>query len=224
MLTLLIDTSTERGVVAFAKDGKLIYHFELPIGLQNSKHLIPAIHSGLELLGIALKEFSLIVAGIGPGSYTGIRVGVAAAKAMAYGAAIPLIGVSSLTGFVSQEDGAFAGVIDAKQGGVYVMLGEKKYGKVIHHSLPMVLSIQDAELRCIHVKWLVTPSSEALRFRWKMDSSLCGVEWLERYPETLSMIMCGEEQFKKEKKCALSSLDLLYLKEWQNLKLEHGTL
>lgn len=216
MLTLLIETSTERGVVAFARDDVLIYQVELPFGLQNSKHLIPAIHAGLESVGLRLKDFSLVAAGVGPGSYTGIRVGAAAAKAIAYGAAIPIVGVSSLVGFVPYEDGTFAGVIDAKQGGVYVVRGEKHCGTVVCTMPPIVSSLQDAELLCNEVRWIVSPNCEPLRLRGMSDPSLNGAAWVERYPDSSLMISWALERANQGSIPSSSNLELLYLKEWQN--------
>lgn len=211
MLILFIDTCTERGVVAFANDDSLIFQQELPFGLQNSKYLIPAIHYGLNQLGLKLTEFSFIVTCVGPGSYTGIRVGAAAAKAISYSAPLPIVGMSSLSGFVPFEDGKFASIIDAKQGGVYLLHGERIQGEIHYFSSPQVVTLEQAVHDCSEAKWLVTPVKEGLEKKWKNSTSQ---KWLERYPDCLLMMSLGKQKFDQGFLSTASSLDLIYLKEW----------
>ena len=103
MISLLIETSTERSLIALFRDLDPLDIRELPFGLQNSKHLLPEIKSLFERAGLKPADLDLIVAGIGPGSYTGIRVGAMTAKAMAFALNIPVIGISSLEGFIAPE-------------------------------------------------------------------------------------------------------------------------
>ncbi len=118
MSTLIIDTSHERSLVAFADGVDLLLTVPLPLGLQSSSHLFPAIQSGFQKLKLTAHDLKKIVVTVGPGSFTGIRVGVAAAKGIAAPLEIPLLGVCSLYGF--ETEGAFASVMDARIGGAYV--------------------------------------------------------------------------------------------------------
>jgi tRNA threonylcarbamoyl adenosine modification protein YeaZ len=211
MLILFIDTCTERGVVAFANDCSLIFQQELPLGLQNSKYLIPTIHAGLNQLSLKLAEFSLIVAAVGHGSYTGIRVGAAAAKAISFSASLPIVGMSSLSGFVPFEDGKFASVIDAKQGGIYLLQGERIQDEIHYFSGPQVVTLEQAVHECSAAKWLVTPVKEGLEKKWK-----CALhqEWVERYPDPFLMMSLGRQKFDQGIISTASDLNLIYLKEW----------
>src|ERR1700722_8624080 len=110
MFTLIIDTSTERGVVALAKGKDLVYTKELPFGLLNSRYLMTSIQTGFETLSLTPASLKAVAASVGPGSFTGIRVGAGVAKGIALGRNLPLIGFSSLSGFVSPHEGAFASV------------------------------------------------------------------------------------------------------------------
>lgn len=129
--TLLIDTSTERGIAAIGLGSKLFAEKALPYGYQSSRHLMGAIES----FGISPQEIGAIGVGVGPGSYTGIRVGVAAAVGMSIALGCPLVGFCSLEGFVSEKEGPFTSVIDARIG-AYVLLQERVGGETRLRSEP----------------------------------------------------------------------------------------
>ncbi len=137
MKTLIIDTSHERSLIAFSEGVEILLTIPLPIGLQSSSHLFPAIESGFQKLKLNPEELEAVAVTVGPGSFTGIRVGVAAAKGIAAPRGLPLIRLSSLQGFLAEENGA--ALIDARIGGGFVLLpgGEPKL--VSQEELPNVL-------------------------------------------------------------------------------------
>src|SRR5262245_51524685 len=100
MRTLILDTATERGVAAFIENGKERFSIELPFGLQNSHHLLPELERAMNENAITWEQIELIGVGIGPGSYTGIRIGTMVAKTLAYSFKIPLVGICTLDGFL----------------------------------------------------------------------------------------------------------------------------
>jgi tRNA threonylcarbamoyladenosine biosynthesis protein TsaB len=99
MITLGIDTSTARGIVAILRDDQPLA--EEPFWRGDAKgpppqqHLFGAIDSLLSRHGLAPREIGLFVVGVGPGSFTGIRVGIAAAKGLALPFARPIKAVST---------------------------------------------------------------------------------------------------------------------------------
>lgn len=112
----------------------------LPQGLQSSKHLFPAIESGFKQMGWRPEQ---IVVTTGPGSFTGIRVGVAAAKGLAFAQNLPLFGVCSLYGFVDPAQN-HAALIDARVGGAFVLLPGGTPQFIEKEALPEALSSCDA--------------------------------------------------------------------------------
>ncbi len=94
---LAIETSARVGGVAVvAADGRILAEEMLSDGMKHGRLLIPAIDKVLSIAGIALSELGAIAVSIGPGSYTGTRVGVIAGKTLAFAAGIKVIPVSSL--------------------------------------------------------------------------------------------------------------------------------
>lgn len=96
MIILGIETTSARGSVALVKDGAVIAEYTLAQSLRYSRHILPAIHKILTDTGYDLTCIDKIAAGIGPGSFTGIRVGMAIVKGLITQSAIKPVGVSSL--------------------------------------------------------------------------------------------------------------------------------
>ena len=121
MKILCVDTST-RFLCLGLGDGDIIYEYKLELGTGISELLVPTIGRALESLGWKISAIDYFCCGIGPGSFTGIRVGLAALKALSWSLNKPLVGISSLD-TLAQNSGKKAAfvipVIDAKRGLVY---------------------------------------------------------------------------------------------------------
>ena len=122
MRLLALDTSTFVGTVAVVRDGELLAEWSASVRASHGETLLPHIARVLELSGLALPELDGIAVGIGPGSFTGVRIGVATAKGLALALAKPIVGVSSLRTLARGINGG-AGlrvpVLDAHKGEVY---------------------------------------------------------------------------------------------------------
>ena len=94
---LIIDTSLEEAIVALSKDGKLIGELTNKETHSHASFIQVAIATILEGHQMAMMELDAILVTLGPGSYTGLRVGLATAKGIAYTLQKPLIGLSTLS-------------------------------------------------------------------------------------------------------------------------------
>ncbi|MGN0938271.1 MAG: tRNA (adenosine(37)-N6)-threonylcarbamoyltransferase complex dimerization subunit type 1 TsaB [Selenomonas sp.] len=96
MPILSLDTSTQVSSVAVLKEGRLAAEITMQAKLTHSETLLPHIEQALRMAGVKKEELTGIAVSIGPGSFTGLRIGLAAAKAMSYALRIPIVGVPSL--------------------------------------------------------------------------------------------------------------------------------
>jgi tRNA threonylcarbamoyladenosine biosynthesis protein TsaB len=125
MKQMIIDTSSKILYVAFFEDDREIFSVASEGSNNHSENLINTIKAGLEKCGLAVRDFDRIVVGIGPGSYTGLRVGLTVAKVFAWTLKIPLHCVSSLDVLASgylNTDGIYAITAQAKRNSVYAKL------------------------------------------------------------------------------------------------------
>ncbi|MGD9604804.1 MAG: tRNA (adenosine(37)-N6)-threonylcarbamoyltransferase complex dimerization subunit type 1 TsaB [Bacilli bacterium] len=158
MKTMILDTSTAFLYVAFIDDQKVIFEKKLLGKNNHSEHFLQTIEEGLKQTNSQVADFSKIIVGIGPGSYTGLRISLTVAKTFAWTLNIPLYTVSSL-------DLLCSGYYD--KDGVYAVLSVAKskhvYGKVIEvHNETMTTIVKesfmekDAYLNSInHLKYTI---------------------------------------------------------------------
>ncbi|MFA5117540.1 MAG: tRNA (adenosine(37)-N6)-threonylcarbamoyltransferase complex dimerization subunit type 1 TsaB [Candidatus Omnitrophota bacterium] len=118
MKILALDTSTKFLSLGIS-DGKKIYECSLEVGVKLSSLLMPTIKRALESARMGLGDIDFFACGLGPGSFTGIRVGIAAVKALAWSLEKPLVGIPTLDslarGIFLSEQG-IAGAADVCHG------------------------------------------------------------------------------------------------------------
>ncbi len=122
MPILALDTATMVSGVALAAQGEIKAELTLQIGKTHSELLLPHIKALLEMAGIGKKSLRAVAVSIGPGSFTGLRIGLATAKALAYALKIPLVGVSTLESLaygIAAPGVILAPLLDAQKGNVY---------------------------------------------------------------------------------------------------------
>ena len=123
MKILGIDTSTMAANVAVLEDDKLICEYTINTKKTHSQKLMPMIENMLKLSDLDIKEIDAIAICVVPGSFTGLRIGMATAKAMAHVNNIPLIGVNSLEILGANMDLCnrnICSILDAQRNQVYM--------------------------------------------------------------------------------------------------------
>lgn len=129
MKILSIDTSSNVCGVSILEDENLICKLDTNTGRTHSENLMPMIDEALKKAELKPTDINLIVCDIGPGSFTGIRIGVATAKAFSDSLNIPSVGISSLEtlAFGMMSFGKYVcSMIDCKNDNCYFALYEKK--------------------------------------------------------------------------------------------------
>jgi tRNA threonylcarbamoyladenosine biosynthesis protein TsaB len=119
MRILALDTSTEYLSLALMLDGKTLSE-DLHAGQTHSQLILPLIGEMLSKAGLQLRELDGIAFGAGPGSFTGLRIGCGVAQGLAFGASLPVAGISTLLALAhsSKADKVIA-CLDARMGEVY---------------------------------------------------------------------------------------------------------
>lgn len=122
MNVLAIDTSNQAMGVALLKDDEIIGEMVTNIAKNHSVRLMPAVEKLMTEVSLTPDQLDKIVVAKGPGSYTGVRIGLSIAKSMAWALGIPVVGVSSLEVLAYQGrffDGYVFPFFDARRGLVY---------------------------------------------------------------------------------------------------------
>jgi tRNA threonylcarbamoyladenosine biosynthesis protein TsaB len=123
MNLLALDTSTERAAIAVQVARGSLHETTTEASRRHGRDLIPRVRSLLEEGGLRAGDLDVVAVGLGPGSYTGLRVGVTAAKTLAYVTGAALVGLDSLeaVGWNAPPEVLRVSVIgDAQRGDVYV--------------------------------------------------------------------------------------------------------
>lgn len=122
MKILGIDTSSNASSVAVIEDNKLICEYTVNTKTTHSQKLMPMIENMLSMSEVNIKDIDAIAICIGPGSFTGLRIGMATAKAIAHVNNLPIIGVNSLEILASNMnlcDKKICSILDAQRNQVY---------------------------------------------------------------------------------------------------------
>lgn len=157
MKILALETSAVSASVAVCEDEALIAQSFQRTGLTHSATLMPMLEAMLKNAGMTLNEIDLLAVAAGPGSFTGLRIGVSAAKGLAWSLKKPCVGVSTLEAMAWQMIG-MTGVVcasmDARRQQVYNALFDLQNNKPVRLTPDRAISLDDlgAELSKIEKK------------------------------------------------------------------------
>ncbi|MBI4746763.1 MAG: tRNA (adenosine(37)-N6)-threonylcarbamoyltransferase complex dimerization subunit type 1 TsaB [Deltaproteobacteria bacterium] len=136
MLVIAIETATMAGSIAIVDDARVISEITLNIRATHSEKLMPAIDRLLGDSGLAIDDMDGVAVSIGPGSFTGLRIGLSAAKGLSYASGKPLIGIPTLDALalnMTFSSYLICPIQDARKGEVYTALygpGDNSPGKI----------------------------------------------------------------------------------------------
>lgn len=144
MLILAVESATPVAGVALMEDGRLLCEHYLDYRQTHSETLMPAIDSALNSCSRRADQLDLLAVSAGPGSFTGLRIGMAAAKGLALASGADIIGVPTLQALAMNA--GLAGVLictllDARKQELYTGLWEQRDGRLIRHAPEQALPV-----------------------------------------------------------------------------------
>ena len=122
MNILMIDTSGPACGVAIARDGQIVCDMQVVSGRTHSQRVMPMADTALALSDLTVSDIDVFGAVVGPGSFTGVRIGVSTVKALAHAAGKPCIGIDALEALAANApyfDGVICPILDARAQQVY---------------------------------------------------------------------------------------------------------
>ena len=155
MLILAFESSARAASVALVEDGRLISQYSQCSGLTHSRTLLPMAEDMLKNAELSLDKVDLFAVAHGPGSFTGIRIGVSTVKGLAWAADKPCVGVSTLEAMAWHglaAGGLVCPVMDARRSQVYNALFQVENGRPVRlcEDRPIALSQLAEELRTLN--------------------------------------------------------------------------
>lgn len=133
MIILAFDSAAKVASAAVTDDERLLGLYTVENGLTQSELLLPMIENLLKTLKLGYEDIGLFATATGPGSFTGVRIGAALLKGLAFGRGAPCVGVSTLEELAENArglDGLIAPVMDARRGQFYNALFRAKGGEL----------------------------------------------------------------------------------------------
>ena len=146
MLTLAFETSAKAASVALMDGGKLLGESYQNTGLTHSQTLMVMAEDLLKTCGKTAQQVEAVAVAAGPGSFTGVRIGVAAAKGFAWGAEIPCYGVSTLEAMalsLGAWDGYVVPTMDARRNQTYTAIFRAEKGNLTRLEEDMAISFEE---------------------------------------------------------------------------------
>ena len=154
MSILAIDTASMVSSVAVASQERLLAELTVQTKLTHSETLLPHIEQVLQMAGVNKEELQGIAVSIGPGSFTGLRIGLATAKSIAYALQLPLLGISTLEALAWHYPvpGIYtAALLDAQKGNAYVESYRWEQGTLSVVDAVEVAKVTDIVAHCARI-------------------------------------------------------------------------
>ncbi|UXY12942.1 tRNA (adenosine(37)-N6)-threonylcarbamoyltransferase complex dimerization subunit type 1 TsaB [Kosakonia sp. ML.JS2a] len=227
MRILAIDTATEACSVALWNDGTTFAHFEL-CPREHTQRILPLVQDVLHDAKISLTQLDALAFGRGPGSFTGVRIGIGIAQGLALGAELPMIGVSTLA---TMAEGAWRktgatrvlAAIDARMGEVYwaeyqrdeqgVWQGEESEAVLNPQAVMARLQQLDGQWATVGTGWAA----------WPEMASTCALSLIEgetTLPAAEDMLPIARRLFTEQHTVAVEHAEPVYLRNevaWKKL-------
>lgn len=213
-LILNIDTAVEMASICLAKNGEVAEELLNTDTRNHGAWLHSAIHQLLYSQNTELKKLDAIAVTIGPGSYTGLRIGLSTAKGLCYSLNIPLIAVNTLAMMVNaikKEDAdLFCPMIDARRNEVFTGLYDKELAEIVipHHTI-----IDEKSFKDFLVSYKIIFCGNGSK-KLKPFIHTSNAIFSDHIATSFSMASLSESYFLQKQFADVAYIEPLYLKEF----------
>ena len=216
---LAIDSSTEVSSVAVLRGGRIAAEVLMQARLTHSRTLVSHIRQALSMAAVEKEELEAIAVSIGPGSFTGLRIGLATAKAMAYALGIPLVGVGALEALAWHfpvEGLHILPMMDAQKGNAYVERYAWDGGRLIKKSPMAVLPVPEI-IACAGelagpVMLLGDVPAKRIEGRLALPENVSIAPPHLRMPRAANVALCGRRMLREGKAGSPMDMEPVYVR------------
>ncbi len=229
MKLLALDSTAKVASVAVCEDGALLGEYTVNNGNTHSETLLPMVESLLRLLALTVDDMDAFAIAEGPGSFTGVRIGAATLKGLAFASGKPCIGVSTLEALAKTPavaDGLICPVMNARRNQVYTALFRMKNGLLERlmpdsaiaieeldrildqYQEPVILCGDGYQITAEQLHHPIIPLQERLRHQSAFCVALCAMEAMKNgktgtdttlAPTYLRLSQAERERMEREK-------------------------
>lgn len=226
MKILAVETSAKSVSCVVVENGAPLASSYQCTGLTHSRTLLPMIDATLKNADLTLSDIGAIAIAAGPGSFTGLRIGIAAVKGLAWGAEKPCIGVSTLEAMaenVSHLDGLIVCAMDARRAQVYNAVFEANGGTLKRQSEDRAISLEDLACELSHETRPITVLGDggALAYRYLTEHGVpCKLAPAALlYQNAVGVGLAAERAFARGEEVSAQALSPVYLRPAQAERL-----
>lgn len=219
MKILALETSAKSVSAAVAEDGVILASAYQNNGLTHSRTLMPLVDSMLHNASLTLDDIDLIAVAHGPGSFTGLRIGVSAAKGLAWAKGLPCCGVSTLEAMargVSDFDGLIVCAMDARRQQVYHALFRSENGVLTRLCGDCAIGLEELadQLRGLPQPKLVVGDGAQLCYDYLTTAGIpCRLASPDhRFQNAAGAALAAEDMARAGQTCTAQELQPVYLR------------
>ncbi|MCX7661899.1 MAG: tRNA (adenosine(37)-N6)-threonylcarbamoyltransferase complex dimerization subunit type 1 TsaB [Candidatus Omnitrophica bacterium] len=213
MRILGIDTTTKFFCLGI-QDNTNIYAYRLELFKKQAGLVIPTIKRVFEVLGLEPKDIDYFACGLGPGSFTGIRIGLSTIKALSFSLNRPIVGFSTLDILAVQvkREGYLVPVIDARRNSVFTAIYKNSQNKLTRTTAYKLISRNEFYKLVPKEAYIFGDALEL--YREEMKRNMPTAKFLDSdfwYPQPSGIIKLAQEKIKKRELFDSFSLKPIYL-------------
>ncbi len=220
LIILALDSTAEVSAVAVCKGEKLLSEITINTGNTHSQTLLPAVEQALKMSELTVNDIDLFACSTGPGSFTGVRIGVATVKGIAYGKDKPCISVSTLDALAYNligVKGIICPVMNARRSQVYNALFRNVNGTMQRLCSDRALSIADLDFELSSFEEPIYLCGDGYDITEKgfRNVSICYVPQRYRYQNAYSVAQVALGKYQSGEYVTDAELAPIYLRPSQ---------